>query len=122
MEFLPTKPVFDQELYSEQMHTVLSDVARSCNTIISPPRKKFDREKFLAAIGEAFDLIGGVPRFAIWADQNQTEFYKICAKTIPQAQMLDIMGKLQHIIRPALPPSPLDGDFSDAEQVEKKSE
>lgn len=112
MEFLPTKPVFDEELYSEQMDVVLSEIAKQCNTMARVPRKKFERDKFLSAVGEAFDLIGGVPRFALWADKNLGEFYKICSKTMPQSNLLDIVGKVQHTILPALPPSALDEDHS----------
>lgn len=117
MDFLPAKPNFDEILYSEQMDTVLSDLAKQCKLVAQAPRKKFDREKFLSAIDEAFELIGGVPRFAHWADNNPTEFYKLCGKTIPQAAMLDVMGKLTHQILPALPPSPLDGEWTDAEEA-----
>lgn len=70
-------------------------------------------------MGEAFELIGGVPRLALWADKNPTEFYKICAKTIPQSNLLDIVGKVQHTILPALPPSPLDEDHSVVATQEK---
>ncbi len=113
MDFLPKKPEFDPVLYSEQMDTVLSEVAKSCKMVSQAPRKKFEREKFLAAMDEAFELIGGVPRLAIWADQNPTEFYRLMGKTIPQANMLDIVGKMQMQILPALGRSPLDGDAID---------
>lgn len=104
MDFELPEPIFDHGLYSEQMHLVLSDEAKTCRTVVSPPKKKFDREKFLSAMDEAFTVIGGVPRMALWADRNLTEFYKLMGKTIPQAQMLDIMGKMTHQILPALPP------------------
>lgn len=57
--------------------------------------------------------MGGVRRLTLWADRNLTEFYKLYAKTIPQAQLLDIQQKLSMQILPALPPSPLDGDYTD---------
>ncbi len=91
------------------MDTVLSDLARTCKTVINPPKKKFDRDKFVGAMQEAFELIGGIPRLALWADGNPTEFYRLYSKTIPQASLLDIQGKMQMQILPALPPSGLDG-------------
>lgn len=108
MDFLPTKPVFDEVLYSEQMDEVLGDESRKLRAIMRPPKKKFDRDKFLHAMEEAFELIGGIPRLAVWALHNQTEFYRLYGKTIPQASLLDIQGKMQMQILPALPRSALD--------------
>ena len=35
------------------------------------------------AVKSVFELIGGVPRMALWADQNPTDFYRLFAKLIP---------------------------------------
>lgn len=121
MDFLPKEQIWDPELYSEQMAGVLSDVARKCSGVIQAPRRKFDRDRFLAAMAEAFEVIGGVPRLALWADQNPTEFYKLMGKTIPQASLLDIQGKMQMQILPALPPSALDDEPIDV-TPEKRNE
>lgn len=110
MDFLPTEPIWDPDLYTEQMSTVLSDLAKRCNGVLVAPRRKFDRDRFLSAMAEAFEVIGGVPRLALWADQNPTEFYKLMGKTIPQASLLDIQGKMQMQILPALPMSALDDE------------
>lgn len=110
MDFLPKDPTFDSDLYSEQMASVLSDVATKANLVMAAPRRKFERERFLSAMSEAFEAIGGVTRFAMWADANPTEFYKLMGKTIPQANLLDIQGKMQMQILPALPPSALDDE------------
>lgn len=114
MEFLPKSPVFDDSLYSEQMHDALSDTAKLARSIQSPPRRKFDRQIFLDAMAEAFEQIGGVRRLTLWADKNETEFYRLMKSTIPQAQLLDIQAKMSMQILPALPPSALDGDYIDA--------
>lgn len=113
MDFLPKEPIFDEQLYSEQMHLALSDEAKLCRSIADPPRRRFDRQKFLDAIEEAYEAIGGVRRFTMWADKNPTEFYKLRAKTIPQAQLLDIQAKMAVQIIPPLPPSPLDGEWTE---------
>jgi len=110
MDFLPKEPIFDSEFYSEQMASVLSEHATKANAVLKAPRKKFERERFLSAMAEAFEAIGGVTRFAMWADSNPTEFYKLMGKTIPQASLLDFQGKMQISIHPALPPSPLDDE------------
>lgn len=114
MDFLPKEPIFDDSLYSEQMHDALSATAKLARSIQNPPRRKFDRQIFLDAMAEAFEQIGGVRRLTLWADKNETEFFRLLKSTIPQAQLLDIQGKMQMQILPALPPSPLDGDYIDA--------
>lgn len=91
-----------------EMGEVFSELAESGKSLTRLPKRAYDRQKFLQAMDEAFELIGGVPRFAMWAHTNTTEFYKLMGKTIPQSNMLDIMGKLEHHILPALPPSALD--------------
>lgn len=45
-----------------------------------------DRQFIENAFNACFDLIGGVPRLAVWADQNPAEFYKLYAKLMPEAQ------------------------------------
>lgn len=120
MDYLPAKPVFDDILYTEQMDEVLSEQARKARAIMVPPRRKFDRQKFLDAMDEAYEQIGGVRRFSMWADQNPTEFYRLFSKTIPQAQLLELTGKMQMQILPALPPSPLDGDYTDVTPIPKE--
>ena len=87
---------------------VFSELAESGKSLTRLPRREFNRRQVLEAIDEAFQLIGGVPRLAFWAHNNPTDFYKLWGKTIPTASQLEIQGKLQHIIRPALNRSPLD--------------
>lgn len=72
------------------------------------PRKAFDRQQVIQAFQESFELIGGVPALAYWGAHNRTEFYKLYGKLLPQANVLDVMGKMEHHILPALPPSKLD--------------
>lgn len=90
---------------------LLSDVSRSTRQIARslPPAPR--KQKLLNAMDETFDLIGGVPRLAVWADENPDDFYKLYGKTLPQQIQASIDGKIQCIIRPALPPSPLDGEY-----------
>lgn len=47
-------------------------------------------KKAADAFQSAFDLIGGVPRLALWADKNPTAFFSLYSKLIPstiQAQV-----------------------------------
>lgn len=65
----------------------LSPQARSLieYTINAPQRRKVTRETIVDQFNETFQLIGGVPRLAIWADQNPTSFYQLYSKLLPAA-------------------------------------
>lgn len=76
--------------------------------------KKADREKILLAFEEAFELIGGVPRLAVWANENPGKFYALYARNAAKEQKTTHTGRIS-FIRPAIAPSPLDQDFTDAE-------
>lgn len=91
-----------------KMGETFSELARANASTLRLPRKAFDRQRIVEAFQEAFDLIGGVPALAYWGVHNRTEFYKLYGKLLPQSNVLDVMGKLEHHILPALPPSELD--------------
>lgn len=91
-----------------EMGQVFNELAEKSGRITRLPNKPFDRQRVVSAFQEAFELIGGVPRLAMWGHANPTEFFKLYAKLLPQTSMLDVMGKMEHTILPALPPSPLD--------------
>jgi hypothetical protein len=65
------------------------------------------------AISDTFDLVGGVPRLAVWADQNYGEFAtKLLPRIIQSQQATEHSGEIT--IRTAIPRSPLDGvEFED---------
>ena len=70
----------------------------------------------LNAVHDAFDLVGGVPRLALWAESNLESFYtKIWNRTIVAQQQMEHSGEIT--IRAAIGPGPLDGDFTEAEIV-----
>jgi hypothetical protein len=87
----------------------LEEMAESGNgvTRLSLPRE-VKREKVVNAFHEAFELIGGVPRLAHWADQSPSAFYKLYARLLPtQANnQLEHSGEIR--VRHILPRGPLD--------------
>lgn len=89
----------------------LDEMAESGNgvTRLSVPRE-VKRAKVVNAFQEAFELIGGVPRLAHWADQSPSSFYKLYARLLPtQAnQQLEHSGEIR--VRHVLPKGPLDED------------
>lgn len=87
----------------------LEEMATSGNgvTRLTLPRE-VKREKVVHAFQEAFELIGGVPRLAHWADQSPSAFYKLYARLLPtQANnQLEHSGEIR--VRHILPRGPLD--------------
>jgi hypothetical protein len=57
----------------------LMDQALTTDRLPSPLRSG----RAAKAFQQAFDLIGGVPRLALWADQNPDKFFPIYSKLIP---------------------------------------
>lgn len=57
-------------------------------------RKKGSQNRFTSAIKDAvletFEKLGGVKHMVKWAEKNQTDFYKIAAKLIPQQINADV--------------------------------
>lgn len=43
----------------------------------------------------AFELIGGIPRLALWAHQNPTEFFKLYSKLLPASVNASMDGKIK---------------------------
>lgn len=101
----------DTEEYSEIAEECkeLTALATSGNGVsrISVPRE-LKRQRVVNAFQDAFDLIGGVPRLAHWADQSPSAFYKLYARLLPTTaqQQLEHSGEI--IIKHVIPPGPLD--------------
>lgn len=113
MEFLPKSSQFVETLedYQASLHGLLSEAAEECQSINRRPKEP-KSSRLVDATLEVFELIGGVPRFALWADQNLHHFYtKNFAKAASIAQnQINFNGPTQINIQPALPRSPLDGE------------
>ena len=108
VEYKDEEPYTDTALECRSLQP-LEEMAVSGNgvTRLSLPRE-LKREKVVHAFQEAFELIGGVPRLAHWADQSPSAFYKLYARLLPtQAnQQLEHSGEIR--VRHILPRGPLD--------------
>lgn len=91
MDLLPP----ERSLTSEQTSDMASDLrdlgvskdmeallARGIHSAKLP--KALRGQKAAEAFQTAFDIIGGVPRLALWADRNPDKFYPLVARMIPQ--------------------------------------
>lgn len=64
------------------------------------------------AVHDAFDLIGGVPRLAVWADKNPGEFFtKLLPKTLQSHQQQEHSGVITIVSK--VPRTAIDGEFED---------
>ena len=64
------------------------------------------------AIHDTFDLIGGVPRLAAWANDNEGAFYtKLFSKTVERAGKVEHSGEIR--IVSSIPRTVLDGEFTE---------
>lgn len=51
--------------------------------VVTKRKSDFSRLKVVESVQNAFELIGGTPRLAIWADENPTDFYRMYSKLLP---------------------------------------
>lgn len=71
-------------------------------------RKKGSANKTTVKVREAMELafegIGGVPALIEWAEDNQTEFYKLFVKLLPVQVDANVAGSIavEHSVSPAV--------------------
>ena len=58
-----------------------------------PKNPRFSRADVVSAFQSAFELIGGTPRLALWANDNPTEFYKLFGKLLPSATQVELVSR-----------------------------
>jgi hypothetical protein len=77
-------------------------------TIRVPKNPNFTRKDVVDAFSSAFQLIGGVPRLALWANDNESDFFKLYARLLP-SQSSSALGEANTLkIEMAIKPGPLD--------------
>ena len=67
----------------------------------------FSRQQVIAAFQDAFEIMGGTTRLALWANANPDKFYPLYSKLLP-AQSAVFVEQTHRVIQHAIPPSPLD--------------
>ena len=85
----------------------LSHIANG-NTVRIPKNPHFSRRDVVQSFQTAFELMGGVPRLAIWANSHETEFFKLYARLLP-SQASSALGESNILkIEMSIPKGPLD--------------
>lgn len=74
-------------------------------------RKPLKRSKIAEQYDDAFELIGGVPRLALFAHEDPGAFYKLHARLIPTEQKQEHSGEIR--IVGFVQPTALDGSYED---------
>jgi hypothetical protein len=112
IEKLPLKVVKDEEgevKLERDPIKVLELMSNAHAKRLSIPRTSaFSREDVVNAFHDSFELIGGVPRLAIWAHSNPNEFFKLYAKMLPSSAQKQVTHDGIIRIESALQPGPLD--------------
>jgi hypothetical protein len=49
----------------------------------------FSKKSVVQQFDAVFEMIGGIPRLALWADHNPTQFYALYSKLIPAAAKIE---------------------------------
>jgi len=76
--------------------------------------KPLKGQKAADAFQTAFDLIGGIPRLALWADKNPTQFFSLYSKLIPSTVKASVDATIK-IDAPWMSPNRL--SYMDSPQV-----
>jgi hypothetical protein len=75
--------------------------------------KRRDREVVSTAMHTAFELIGGVPAFVVWAQKNPKDFYNMWSKLMPSEQTTPV-AQTQIVFNSQIPSNALDRVSLDA--------
>lgn len=100
-----------EEQYEGQqaLETQLNDIAHAPKKVLKFNRaSKVTRQDVVNAFTNAFQMIGGVDRLAVWADANPGEFFKIFGKLLPPSNTDLLDGNREFVVRHILPPPVMD--------------
>jgi len=83
-----------KELTPEEAMEALEKMSTLRRARIAIPRTpKFSRSEVVNSFHTAFEMIGGIPRLALWANENPGEFYKLFGKLLPSASIAEIITR-----------------------------
>ena len=104
IEFVP------REVYEKQMEETLQALSSKHGSIRvpNPNDNPVSRKRVVQAFMDAFELIGGVPRLAVWANENPDNFYSLYARLLPSSTSQALGEANEMIVRHVLPRTELD--------------
>ena len=75
---------------------------------VTIPKRELNRRDVVQAFQMCFENVGGVPRMAMWADENPTEFFKLYARLLPSQSSQQLGGNDEFVVKHVLPKGALD--------------
>ena len=117
IEFIAAEDYTEAE--EQDLETVLevtdwdSDMEQLANQSVHRLRiprnnSNLSRAAVVNAFVNAFELIGGVPRLALWAHSHPTDFYKLYSRLLPSQASSALGESTDIVIKHVLPRSELD--------------
>ncbi len=114
-EFLTEAEFEALEITETHRHVITDDWDETMLQLATPnsrlpvPRTKdFTRKMVVTAFNDAFELMGGIPRLAIWAHEHPTEFYKLYSRLLPSQSSSALGETNEMVIKHVIPRGPLD--------------
>jgi len=97
-----------KELTTPDWDETMRQLATPQTVLRIPRNKDFSRKEVVTAFNNAFELIGGTSRLALWAHQNEGDFFKLYSRLLP-SQASSALGEANElVIRHVLPRGALD--------------
>ena len=106
----PPPPDSSQEQLSQDLQLNMEPLTSIAGgkLVRIPKNPHFTRKDVVQAFQSAFELTGGVPRLAVWANEHETDFYKLYSRLLP-SQSSSALGESNTLrIEMAIARSPLD--------------
>ena len=116
VEYIPAEEYSESAESAEQTQIQIDDwdltmqqIASKSDVRLRVPRNtEFTRKDVVQAFSNAFELIGGTPRLALWAHSNEGDFFKLYSRLLP-SQASSALGEANElVIKHVLPRGPLD--------------
>ena len=99
-------PMAEQDRHSTPEDTFTA-LARPSHRALRLPKGTPSREMVVSAFHQAFELVGGVPRLALWADANPSDFYKLYARLLPTTAQVELDSTVNITVTTNVPVSQL---------------
>tara|TARA_R110000737_G_scaffold144905_1_gene175036 strand:- start:564 stop:932 length:369 start_codon:yes stop_codon:yes gene_type:complete len=96
------------DIVTTDWEAVLEKISQPGTRLAIPTNKDFNRKDVVKAFSNAFELIGGVPRLALWAHSNEGDFFKLYSRLLPSQASSALGESNEMIVRHVLPKGPLD--------------
>lgn len=104
----PTAELIDISTWQQRLEDLAHEQEVDAPQIRIPKalRGRVNREEIASAFLQSFNMIGGIPRLAMWADEHPTEFYRIFGRLLPKESLTTHDGEIRLVH--SVPPSRLD--------------